>query len=251
MKQITTILCCLLPLLLIGQEGALVRGKIFYNNNPLQGVHIHNIDNQHFTTTDAQGSFVIEANVGNSLKCTYVGKKTIYHSLTKLDFTKLILFKMTDLTIQLDEVEVKKAPKITAQNLGIQQHTPQKRTYQEKRVISETKIIDTQNLLFKLLMGNIAINFNALINAISGKSKIIKKEAANEKNLLAAAYIVQNMTTYLKIEHQLTEEEIAILAFYVMEKPELHDLIEKKDNKQLEISLYEWWNEYKQLQLEN
>ena len=78
-----------------------IRGKVFYNNAPLEGVHIQNIDNQHYTTTDAEGSFSIDATKGQSLKATYVGKKTLYHSLTQVDLQRLVVLKMTDITIAL------------------------------------------------------------------------------------------------------------------------------------------------------
>jgi len=38
-----------------GQTTTHIRGKVFYNNAPIEGVHIQNIDNQHYTTTDAEG----------------------------------------------------------------------------------------------------------------------------------------------------------------------------------------------------
>ena len=111
-----------------GQTTTRIRGKVFYNNAPIEGVHIQNIDNQHYTTTDAEGSFSIEAQKGHTLKATFVGKKTLYRSLTQVDLQRLVTLKMTDVTITLDEVSVSERPKITTQNLGILQHTPKERT---------------------------------------------------------------------------------------------------------------------------
>ena len=68
-----------------GQTTTRIRGKVFYNNAPIEGVHIQNIDNQHYTTTDAEGSFSIEAQKGHTLKATFVGKKTFYRSFTQVD----------------------------------------------------------------------------------------------------------------------------------------------------------------------
>ena len=65
------ILLLMSPLLMRGQEMTRIRGKIFYNNAPLEGVHIQNIDNQHYTTTDAEGSFSIDATKGQSLKALH------------------------------------------------------------------------------------------------------------------------------------------------------------------------------------
>ncbi|GJH40779.1 hypothetical protein RCZ04_13290 [Capnocytophaga sp. HP1101] len=240
------------PLLMRGQEVTRIRGKVFYNNVPIESVHIENIDNQHYTITDAEGSFTIEAQKGHTLKATYVGKKTAYHTLTQVDLQKLIVLKIADITIALDEVSVTEKPKITAQSLGILQHTPKERTWEEKREYANVDILQIDKLtLYKLLVGNVSFNFNAIINHLSGKAKIIKKQVVNEKNLKVAHYIVNEMSNYLKNEHHLTEEEIGTLAFYVMEKPEVHRLVERKDNKQLEFMLYECLNEMRITQTSN
>ena len=244
------ILLLMSPLLMRGQEMTRIRGKVFYNNAPLEGVHIQNIDNQHYTTTDAEGSFSIDATKGHTLKATYVGKKTLYHTLTQVDLQRLIVLKMADITIALEEVSVTEKPKITAQSLGILQHTPKERTWEEKRKYANTDILQIDKFsLYKLLVGNVSFNFNAIINHLNGKTKIIKQQVINEKNLRVAHYIVNEMSNYLKNEHHLTEEEIGTLAFYVMEKPEAHRLVERKDNKQLEFMLYEWWHQLKKLQI--
>lgn len=244
------ILLLMSPLLMRGQEMTRIRGKVFYNNAPLEGVHIQNIDNQHYTTTDAEGSFSIDATKGHTLKATYVGKKTLYHTLTQVDLQRLIVLKMADITIALEEVSVTEKPKITAQSLGILQHIPKERTWEEKRKYANTDILQIDKFsLYKLLVGNVSFNFNAIINHLNGKAKIIKQQVINEKNLRVAHYIVNEMSNYLKNEHHLTEEEIGSLAFYVMENPEAHRLVERKDNKQLEFMLYEWWHQLKKLQI--
>ena len=221
-----------------GQTTTRIRGKVFYNNAPIEGVHIQNIDNQHYTTTDAEGSFSIEAQKGHTLKATFVGKKTLYRSLTHVDLQRLVTLKMTDVTITLDEVSVSERPKITAQSLGILQHTPKERTWEEKREYANADILQVDKLtLF-------------IINQLNGKAKIIKQQVINEKNLMVAHYIVNEMSNYLKNEHHLTEEEIGTLAYYIMEKPEAHRLVERKEKKELEFMLYEWWNELTNLQKE-
>ena len=128
-----------------GQTTTRIRGKVFYNNAPIEGVHIQNIDNQHYTTTDAEGSFSIEAQKGHTLKATFVGKKTLYRSLTQVDLQRLVTLKMTDVTITLDEVSVSERPKITAQSLGILQHTPKERTWEEKREYANADILQVIN----------------------------------------------------------------------------------------------------------
>jgi len=224
------------PLLMRGQEMTRIRGKVFYNNAPLEGVHIQNIDNQHYTTTDAEGSFSIDATKGQSLKATYVGKKTLYHTLTQVDLQRLIVLKMADITIALEEVSVTEKPKITAQSLGILQHTPVERTFAEKRLYSATHSAG----------GNL-LSIDLLISTISGRKKLLKKIVANEQNLAVASYIRENMKVFLQKELKLNEEEIDVLAYYVMERTEFHDLVRKKENKQMEFMLIEAWGEYQRL----
>ena len=250
MRDFFLILLVFISFIAKGQEATRIRGKVFYNNAPIEGVHIQNIDNQHYTSTGAEGSFSIEAQKGHTLKATFVGKKTLYRSLTQMDFHRLVTLKMTDVTITLDEVSVSERPKITAQSLGILQHTPKERTWEEKREYANADILQVDKFtLYKLLVGSVGINFIAIINQLNGKAKIIKQQVINEKNLMVAHYIVNEMSNYLKNEHHLTEEEIGTLAFYVMEKPEAHRLVERKDNKQLEFMLYEWWHQLKKLQI--
>lgn len=251
MRDFFLILLLFISFIAKGQEATRIRGKVFYNNAPIEGVHIQNIDNQHYTSTGAEGSFSIEAQKGHTLKATFVGKKTLYRSLTQMDFHRLVTLKMTDVTITLDEVSVSERPKITAQSLGILQHTPKERTWEEKREYANADILQVDKFtLYKLLVGSVGINFIAIINQLNGKAKIIKQQVINEKNLMIAHYIVNEMSNYLKNEHHLTEEEIGTLAYYVMEKPEAHRLVERKEKKELEFMLYEWWNELTNLQKE-
>ena len=86
---------------------------------------------------------------------------------------------------------------------------------------------------------------------MSGQKKIIKKIVANEKNLAVAQYIRENMSPFLQKELKLNEEEIDILAYFVMERPEFHELVRKKDNKPMEFMLLEAWNEVQTAQATN
>ena len=52
---------------------------------------------------------------------------------------------------------------------------------------------------------------------------------------------------FMKKDLKLNEEEINVLAYFVMERPDFHDLVRKKDNKPMEFLLIEAWSEYKKL----
>lgn len=232
--------------MLIAQESVILKGRVIDGKEPLQGVHIQNLERNRFSTTDANGNFSIEVFEGNTLKITYIGKQTIHRVVTKVDLeaTELLLVKMKDEVITIDEVEVSKNPDINVQSVGILQYKPKERTYNEKRVHSETRILP-QGLL-PLFVGTIVVNLEGLVNAITGKSKKIKKLVVDDENMKVAKYIIENMSGFLRKTVRLTDEEIEMLSYFVMEKPHFHAVIKEKDNKTLEFMLADAWVELRQ-----
>ena len=214
-----------------------VRGRVVRDTIPLSGAHVMNLYTNAVTTTDANGYFTLKASERNPLQITFVGMQTVYHTLTKVDFGfGGVLIQMKEQVNQLDEVEVSKYQGVSAQRLGILQHTPVERTFAEKRLYSATHSAG----------GNL-LSIDLLINTISGRKKLLKKIVANEQNLAVANYIRENMKVFLQKELKLNEEEIDVLAYYVMERTEFHDLVRKKENKQMEFMLIEAWGEYQRL----
>lgn len=70
--------------------------------------------------------------------------------------------------------------------------------------------------------------------------------------LIILFFVVLHFKFYfLQKELKLNEEEIDILAYFVMERPEFHELVRKKDNKPMEFMLLEAWNEVQTAQATN
>ena len=212
---------------LTAQGQSTIRGRVMHDTIPLVGAHVLNMHNNAITTTDANGYFSLSARENSTLKISYV---------VKADFGfSGILIAMKEDVNQLEGVEVSKYRKITAQDLGILQHKPIERTFAEKRLYSATH------------SGSGVLSIDLVVNAITGKTKILKKVVANEKNLIVAEYIVAHLSDFMKKDLKLNEEEINVLAYFVMERPDFHDLVRKKDNKPMEFLLIEAWSDYKKL----
>ncbi len=230
---------------------SVVGGQIFdeTTNTPLQGVHIQNMETSHYATTDDDGKFFIKANKGNTLKITHIGKQTLHRIILESDLENnaVLFLKMRDEVTQLDEVEVVNQ-KITAQGLGILQHTPVERTFNEKREYANTKVFPQG--VWPILLGQLHINFNALIYTISGKRKMFKQNVKNEKNLNVALHIKENFSDFLRKDLRLNEEEIDVLAYFVMEKEEFHVAISKESPKTLQFMLINAWIEYQNMSKE-
>ncbi|MDO5106501.1 carboxypeptidase-like regulatory domain-containing protein [Capnocytophaga sp.] len=232
----------------VAQKPSIVEGKVLYelDKMPLKGVHIQNIETSHYAITDDNGKFSVKAEKGNTLKFTYVGKRTLHRIVTQADLEEgtLLILKMEDETTHLGEVEVANQ-RVTAQSLGILQHKPIERTFDEKREYANTKILPKS--WWPILLGSMPINFNALIYTISGKKKMYKKAVQNEKNTKVATYVKEHFTEFLQKSLKLTEEEIDVLAYFVMEKPEFHTAVAAKDNQPLEFMLTDAWLEIQKM----
>ncbi|MFK8283204.1 carboxypeptidase-like regulatory domain-containing protein [Capnocytophaga canis] len=224
-------LCFCVSLPLIAQNDLVIKGKVIHNNQPLPGVHIQNIDKKKFVTTDTEGLFLIHGEVGNVLKFTHVGKKDLYRSVNKEDLeNELLIIELKEQVVELEEVEVKETTVTAKDFLG---YTPKKRTLEEKRSYANNN--------FWAGSGFPPINILAILNAISGKRKYYKQALKNETNLAVANYIIDNMNRFLKKDLGLDDEKISVLAYYVMENPDIHNLVKSKNDKQLEFMLTDIW----------
>lgn len=211
---------------LFAQNEEIVRGRVMNDTIPVMGVHVQNLHTQLFSTTDEKGYFTIKATIGNTLQLTHVSMQTVFRNIAKADFQVTgIVIQMKEHINELEEVQVTKHKNITAQELGILQHTPIRRTYGEKKLFSSG--------------GGII----SIINIITGRRKQIKKDLQNERNMAVATYISENMGNFLKKELKLSEEEINALAYYVMERPEFHKVVHENNLKDLEFMLIDVWVE--------
>ncbi|MFK8283094.1 carboxypeptidase-like regulatory domain-containing protein [Capnocytophaga cynodegmi] len=211
---------------LFAQNEDIVRGRVMNDTIPVMGVHVQNLHTQLFSTTDEKGYFTIKATIGNTLQLTHVSMQTVFRNIAKADFHVAgIVIQMKEHINELEEVQVTKHKNITAQELGILQHTPIRRTYGEKKLFSSG--------------GGII----SIINIITGRRKQIKKDLQNERNMAVATYISENMGNFLKKELKLSEEEINALAYYVMERPEFHKAVQENNLKDLEFMLIDVWVE--------
>lgn len=212
-----------------------VRGRVMNDTIPLAGTHVLNLANNAVTTTDANGYFSIKARERHTLQFSFVGMQTAYRTLLKTDFGFAgVLIQMKEAINQLEEVEVSKYRKISAQELGIMQKEIVKRTNTEKQLYQATH------------SGGLP-GIQLLVNTLSGRTKMLKKMVANERNVAVANYIVENLKPFCQKELALTDEQVSVLAYFVMERSDFHYTVSQKNNKQLEFMLIEAWGEYQKL----
>lgn len=180
MKEFLLILFVVLSQISFGQIAGekLLHGKIMVESGNVGGVTIINLVNEKTAISDRNGEFFILAKAEDLLVFSSVNLDYYRRIIDDEDLKPEILtIKMTAKITELEEVIVNKHPEINAVSLGIspkgiKQYTPAER----KLATASSAKLNPQGL-------------DPLINAISGRTKMLKKELEVEKKERLLAYI--------------------------------------------------------------
>ncbi len=216
MLRFVVLLFLLLFQLTFGQVTVekMIHGKIVVASGTIEGVNIVNLVNEKSTTSDSNGEFFILAKADDLLVLSSVNLE--YHrKIIEGDDLKqaVLIIKMTFKTTELKEVIVNKHPEINAVSLGISAKGIKKYTPAERRLHTATSTPG-----------------DALLNMISGRTAMLKKEIEVEKkyNLLAkidALFEEEYYTKTLKIP----ADYIKGFQFYCVEDEKLATALRSKN----------------------
>ncbi len=166
-----------------------IRGKITADTTAVEGINIVNLSTEKATVTDKNGSFLLFVKEGDILVFSAVNLVTLHKRISKQDLMQDILeIQMTSKNIELKEVVVNENPQITAENLGIIPYGQKKYTPAERKLYTATS----------------GGGIDGLLNTISGRKAMLKKEIAVENkeqslNRLAPLFEDKYYTENLKI----------------------------------------------------
>ena len=149
----------------------ILHGKIVVASGTIEGVNIINLVNEKSTISDSNGEFYILAKAEDLLVFSSVNLEYHRKIIEEEDFkADIIIIKMAAKITELKEVIVNKNPEINAVSLGISPKGIKKFTPAERRLFTATSTPG-----------------DALLNMISGRTEMLKKEIEVEKkyNLLA------------------------------------------------------------------
>lgn len=151
----------------------LLHGKIVVTSGTVDGVNIINLVNEKSTISDSNGEFFILAKADDLLIFTSVNLE--YHrKIVEVEDLKkdIITVNMIAKVTELKEVIVNKHPEISAVSLGISAKGIKKYTPAERRLYTAT-----------------STPVDALINMISGRTAMLKKDIEVEKKYSLLAKI--------------------------------------------------------------
>lgn len=216
----------------------LLTGKINTVQLAPEGVEIINMRTQKMTKSNAIGEFKIYASSRDVLVFSSPnfedGKKTI----TSEEFsTGKFAISMIPKVTQLEEVEVQKGEKIVNSEVF---DNAKEYTAAERRLRAGAKPT-------RLNQG-LEISNDAIINAISGKSKRLRKELAIEKKetymeQIEDAYPEAYYTESLGIE----KDYVAGFKYFIVEDDAFIKSLDKRNKLSMDAAILELAQEYKQL----
>ena len=198
-----------------------ILGKIVVDTVSVEGVNVVNARNDKATISNKKGVFSIVVKVGDVLVLSAVNLETRRKKINAEDLkSEMLIFKMKSKTNHLKEVIINENSDINAAKLGIVPYGQKQYTPAERKLYTATTGI-----------------LDPLLNKISGRTTMLKKEVIVEKNeklllKLDGYYEDKYYTDVLKIP----QEYIKGFQYYLIEDVDFVRALQEK-NKTMTLFL--------------
>jgi hypothetical protein len=199
-----------------------LHGKINVDSNSAEGINIVNSSNQKANISDKNGFFTLAVNEGDILIFSAVNLETLRKIISEQDFvSEVISIKMNSKSNELKEVIINAYPDINAVSLGIsppgmKSYTPAQR---------------------KLYTANSGGGIDGLLNKISGRTAMLKKEliVENKEKMLARIEFLFEDKYYIETL-KIPQDYIKGFQYYCVENDDFNASLQSK-NKTLTLFL--------------
>ena len=228
------------------QERIIISGKIVSNTNDLEGVYVVNAQTEVMTTTNAEGGFSILAKAGDTLVFSSIQFKEKRVLLLSENFSDLnFIVKLNLVMHQLQEVIIRRYDNINAVALGIIPAGQKTYTPAERKLRTATALDATASAS---LMAGGSISADPLLNFLSGRTAMLKKEVAVEKKeffmkLLENMFSLDHFVNRLKIPN----EYVKGFEYYAVENDKFTTILNSKNKTSTEFLLGELAVKYKEI----
>ncbi len=211
----------------------ILHGKIVVESGYVAGVTIINLVNEKSAISDGNGEFYILAKAEDLLVFSSVNLEYHRRQIEEEDLKQdIIIIKMTAKVVELDEVIVNKHPGINAVSLGISPEGIKKYTPAERRLKTAGDFKPIQ--LLGILGGSLPVD--PILNAISGRTTMLKKELEVEKKeylltLFGSIFDDNYFTKTLKIP----SDYVKGFQYYSIEDKKLAEALKSKNKTKIEF----------------
>ena len=226
------------------QERVQMTGLVTHDSIPLESVHVKNISSGKFSVSNSSGEFLVSLQPGDTLVLSHVGMSDLIQFIKERDLQQRLLnFRMNEVSSELREVVVNETPEINAVSLGI---IPKKI---EKLSVNERRLKTAGDFKPKHFLGIImgGVSFDAILNAINGRTKKLKRNVEVEKKQRNIAFLEIHYMDYLRENMELSDQEAQMLIAYMIEDEGLNNVIESANEARMHLYLHEMWFKLEEL----
>ena len=206
------------------QEGIpkVLKGKVIANSADLEGIYIINLKSNLATLTENGGYFSIPTREGDTLLFSSVQFKGLKLKISKSDLEMSLFFvKMETLMRELDEVKIDK--NINAVSLGLVSKNQKKYTPAERKLYTATGGGNQYGTSTK-------VSLDRILNAISGRTTMLKKEILVEKKEILLQKINDlYQETYFTETLKIPPDYVKAFHYYIVENKEFAKAIKDKN----------------------
>lgn len=226
------------PLVVLAQFDTIIKGKIVSTSSSLEGIHVLNLKNGKGVVTDDRGYFFIKVTIGDTLQFSAIHLIATKHIVSKDDFGENLLFvDMKSKLNELQEFTIIQYKNINAVSLGIVPKNQKSYTPAERKLKTASE----------MSIGTI-ISIDPLLNWISGRTRLLKKEIAVEKKEL----LIDQTADYYQKDYivntlKISEDYVDGFLYYVVENGRFVSAMKAKNKTMATFVLSELAVEYKSI----
>ena len=237
---------CIFPV--NSQEAKLIAGQILSDSIPVSNIHVINLNQKKGATSDLEGEFQIYARVGDSILFSSVQFQNRTIRLKKEEFDSArIEIKLYPARNELDEVRISDL-KLS----GVLQEDINRIKFfdRTKFGIPYPKEQPTQieRKLYTATSSAGGIPLDPLLNAISGRTKMLKKAKANEELSFSATRTLNKFgKEFFVREFELPEAEVINFLYYCADDEQFKSMINSENELRLIQFLSSKISDFKEL----
>jgi len=228
------------------EDRVVLNGRITSNGAYLEGVYVINAQTEAMVTTDESGAFSIMAKAGDEIVFSSIQFRENKVLLKPENFSDInFSVKLNMVMHQLQEVVVKNYSGINAVALGIIPGNQKTYTEAERKLHTATALNPTANAGG---MAGGSISADPLLNFLSGRTAMLKKEVAVEKKefflkLLEHMFTLEHFIDRLKIP----AEYVKGFEYYAVDNDKFTAILNSKNRTSTEFLLGELAVKYKEI----
>ena len=202
------LLVCL-PLLAFAQERKSLNGRVVADGAGIGGIFIINKSTGDEKKSDAQGNFTIEAKDGDVITAYSSKTEVRDFSISERSFQENpYIISVNTQAYELEEVVVEK--KVTSESLGLVPEGQKQYTPAERKLYGATS----------------GFGIDVILNALSGRTKMLKRAVETEKKEMLMEKIGYVCTEDdIKTEYKIPEEYVQGFVYYIVEDKEFANAV--------------------------